>query len=54
MNIRIENLKTYIMGKKHHSCRHTPEQAGIATMNESFAASRMELPISTRSRLPKS
>jgi formate C-acetyltransferase len=42
MNPRIENLKEYILGGKHHPWRRTPEQAGIATLSETFAACGMK------------
>jgi len=37
MNPRIEKLKEYILGGGHHQWRRTPEQAGIATLSETFA-----------------
>lgn len=36
MNQRIENLKEYILDKKHHQYRRTPESLGIAALNETF------------------
>lgn len=36
MNPRIENLKEYILDKKHHQYRRTPESLGIAALNETF------------------
>ena len=42
MNQRIENLKAYLLEGKHHHWRRTPEQAGIATLSETFAARGME------------
>ena len=38
MNRRIEELKDYIMSHKHHQWRRTPEQLGIAALNETFGA----------------
>lgn len=37
MNPRIDNLKEYILDKKHHQYRRTPESLGIATLNETFS-----------------
>lgn len=37
MNRRIENLKEYILDKKHHQYRRTPESLGIAALNETFS-----------------
>ena len=38
MNQRITNLKEFILERKHHQWRRTPEQLGIATLNETFAS----------------
>lgn len=37
MNPRIDNLKEYILDKKHHQYRRTPESLGIAALNETFS-----------------
>ena len=42
MNPCIENLKEFLLERKHHQWRQTPEQAGIATLNETFAACDMD------------
>ena len=42
MNKRIENLKEYIVERKHHQWRRTPEQAGVAALNQTFAIRGME------------
>ena len=36
MNQRIADLKEFILERKHHQWRRTPEQVGIATLNETF------------------
>ena len=36
MNQRIADLKEFILERKHHQWRRTPEQLGIATLNETF------------------
>ena len=41
MNQRITNLKEFILERKHHQWRRTPEQLGIAALNETFASRRL-------------
>ena len=38
MNQRIKNLKEFIQERKHHQWRRTPEQLGIAALNETFGS----------------
>jgi len=37
MNQRMERLKESICDRKHHAFRHTPEELGVAKLNETFS-----------------